>query len=319
MMKKMIMLALSVLFIVVSARAQVKLDNPLSVNLEVKVNGERLTLSAYQQNALFKSVKPGVLTKFHFRWLEKGKLVSQDIETAPRSHWALTSVELVTGQAIVETQELNTSYSQVSPEANEPGVGRVNFIKNVDSEISKFHLTIENNTSKDLIFIGDVFNGVALQPTNKAMSKTLVQPGLMEVTVLCQVSDSANTITSDQVTAFSQQALAFMVVGEDQIIHIQDDDLLDPTSMTDQKIRFENVGNVVLYPSSDNGRLKALRPHQRSKVIKIKDLKDLSWYYHDPGNNMKRVAIFEIVLGQTPIIKIRPMSNVYGAAKSKER
>ena len=321
-MKKIIVMALSVLFIVTAVQAQVTVDNPLDAKLEMNVNGQKLMLDPLQKDVMVRFIKPDRVTSFSFRWMINGKVKSQQIaKKISGSHWAISKNELMTGQPDVQVVVFSNSNAQNSDfNTSEPGIGRVNFIKNVNAKISKFYLTIKNNTSKDLIFIGNIFNGVALRPFDDAKSLGLVQPGLIEIAVLYQIADTSgmNSVApSGQATAFSQQALSYMVVNQDQVIYISDRDLLNPASMTDQKIRFKNVGNVILYPSSDNKKLKALKPGQKSGVVRIQDLNDLAWYYNDPKTNMRRVAIFEIILGRTPIIEVRPMSNVYGAAKSQ--
>ncbi len=323
-MKKLTIVALGVLFIVVSAHAQIKIDNPLDVNLEVTANRKTLTLNPLQKDVILRFVRPNGTTSFSFRWMFNGRVKSQTItKQISGNHWSIGQNELMTGQPTIELGNNNLSNVTVltsNSGANELGVGKVNFIKNVNAKIPKFNLTIENNTGKDLIFIGDVFNGIALMPFDKVVSVGLVQPGLIEIAVLYKITDTIgmdSIVSSEQATAFSQQALSYMVVNGDQVIHIRDKDLLNPASMTDQKIRFKNVGNVILYPSSGNKKLKALRPRQKSRVVRIQDLSDLAWYYNDPKTNMRRVAIFEIILGRTSIIEVRPMSNVYGAAKSQ--
>jgi hypothetical protein len=258
-------------------------------------------------------VESNATVKVFFRWIVKGKFKSQNItKKINGNYWPISVNELKTGQASnINKDDPKTNTS------NPPGVGKVHFIEKAKAEIPEFKLTVKNNTSKGLIFMGEVFNGFALQPFDSVNSDELVRPGLIEINVLYQISDTNDNVFSGQATAFSQQALSYMIIDESQTIHIENEDLLNPASMTDQKIRFKNVSKVVLYPSSKNKKLTALRPREISKKIKIEDLKDLVWYYNDPKNDMRRVAIFEIILGRTPIIKIKPMPNVYGNAKSQ--
>lgn len=321
-MKKIIVMALSVFFIVMSAQAQVTFDNPLDEKLEIRANGQTKTVGANQTGVMLDFVKPNKETHFYFRWFEQNVLKSSDMMKTTTGHLKLSRNEIMTGNPSTEVSNAGSNTTANSSyRVSEPGTGTVNFITNVKSEIGNFKFTIENHTDKNLIFIGSIFNGVALKPLDEAESIQSVQPGLIELTVLYKISSSGNDdslVSSGQATAFNQQALSYMIVDGAQTIQIMDQDLVDPTSMTNQKVKFRNVSNVSLYPKSNNRKLrKGLRPGQTSGTIQLSELTELAWYYNDIRTGMERIVIFQIVFDRTPIIEIRPMQNVYGTARSR--
>lgn len=207
---------------------------------------------------------------------------------------------------------------QDQSDAYNPEVGQVNIIKNLTSDIPSFNLQLKNEAKSigEILFIGNVFTGVAAKPDgNIITSREKVRPGLIEMAVIYKMTyTSASNISGQQFT-LAQQALGYFVTDPEEVITITDNDFFDfATLASDLPIRFKNVGAPTLYPKSPNKKLKPLRKWRMSKTIKFEDARSTMWYYYDV-NNVQRLAVWEIVPGDKPIIRIKAMEQLYGTAR----
>jgi hypothetical protein len=197
-----------------------------------------------------------------------------------------------------------------------PGVGQVNIVKNLTSNIASFNLRLHNDAKGkgDLLFIGNVFTGLAAQAGDTIVSRELVRPGLVELTVIYKMSYTSFGGVGQSFT-LAQQALVYMVTDSSQVITISDNDFFDFASLAaDIPIRFKNVGGVTLYPKTSDKKLRALRPGKNSRTTKFQLARSTMWYYYD-ANNVQRLAVWELVPGDKPVIQIRAMDHVYGTGR----
>lgn len=215
------------------------------------------------------------------------------------------------------TTEQRTSQSDQG-ENYSPEVGQVNYISNLTADIPSFQLKIKNEAKGvgELLFIGSVFTGVAAPPNGDTIvSRERVRPGLIEMTVIYKMTIMSNNPTEGQQFTLAQQALAFFVTDSEQVITITDNDFFNFSSLAaDLPIRFKNVGSVTLYPKSGNKKLKPLRQNRVSKPVTFESAQSTMWYYYD-AHNVQRLAVWEIVPGDKPLIRIRRMDKLYGTAR----
>lgn len=178
-----------------------------------------------------------------------------------------------------------------------PEVGKVNQIRNVTASIQSFNLKVKNEAKGkgDLIFMGNVFTGVAIPPTGDTItSREKVRPGLVELTALYKMPYAPGGAVSGQQFALAQQAFAFMVTDSNQVITITDNDFFDFSELTGNiKVRFKNVEKPVMLPKSGNKKLRPLRRGRISKAIPLDDVFSTMWYYTDE-NNVDHIAVFRI-------------------------
>lgn len=198
-----------------------------------------------------------------------------------------------------------------------PGVGQVNIIKNLTSDIPSFRLKLHNNAGDkgDLLFIGNIFTGLAAKAGDTIVSREFVRPGLVEFTALYKMTYASSGEITGQSFTLAQQALVYMVTDSSQVITISSNDFFDFASLAeDIPIRFENVGEITLYPKTSDRRLRPVRPGRASKTVKFEVARSAMWYYYDV-NNVQRLAVWEIVPGGKPVIRIRAMEHVYGTGR----
>lgn len=223
-----------------------------------------------------------------------------------------------TSNATTNVSSVTKMQSQSSDDDYSPEVGQVNYINNLTADIPSFHLRLKNEAKSigEILFIGSVFTGVAAPPTGDTIiSREKVRPGLTEMTVIYKMAIMSDGPTSGQQFTLAQQALAFFVTDPEQVITINDNDFFNFSSLAaDLPIRFKNVGSVTLYPKSGNKKLKPLRKGRISKSINFESAQSTMWYYYD-AHNVQRLAVWEIVPGDKPLIRIRRMDKLYGTAR----
>lgn len=198
-----------------------------------------------------------------------------------------------------------------------PGIGQVNIIRGLTSDIPSFRLKLHNNAKDkgDVLFVGDVFTGLAAQAGDTIVSEQFVRPGLIELTVIYKMPYASQGTITGQSFTLAQQALVYMVTDKDQIITISDNDFFDFASLAeDIPIRFKNVGDITLYPKTSSKRLKPLRAGRTSSTIKFESARSTMWYYYD-ADNVQRLAVWELVPGDKPVIRIRAIDNIYGTGR----
>lgn len=339
-MKKLLLFVVVVITTSASAVfAQAKVDNLFRQRVEISLvgSGHKMTAPASTTTGLIRWI-PKERAEYLVKYLENQRYVEKRIWLQP-VNGVLTVPESLTADVVVEKKNDGNQRDAVNRQSNSstaansggdnyrPEVGQVNFIKGISAEIPSFRLPAKNKSNKDILFIGNVFTGSAMKPKGSLLSKEMVRPGLIELTMLYKLSDDSVQVAGQyqDVSApamgghslmFAQQAVGYMVMSATDTIVINDEDFFDIKTLMQKEIRFKNIGNTTMYPRSQNKRLKALKPGRSSKVIRIDQIGDLVWYFYDDKTKVQRLAIFEIAPDRVPIIKVRPMDDqIYGIGR----
>lgn len=337
-MKKLLLFVVLAVIATSAVFAQAKVDNLFRQRVEISLvgSGHKMTAPASATTGVIRWI-PKEKAEYLVKYLENQKYVEKRIWLQP-VNGILTVPESLTADVVTpkkgedQNAKKGSSSAKTNSTANSgsdyrPEVGQVNFIKGISAEIPSFHLPAKNKSNKDILFIGNVFTGSALRPKDSILSKELVRPGLIELTMLYKLSDDSAQVAGQYQDAaapamgghslmFAQQAVGYMVMDAKDTLIIRDDDFFDIKSLMSKEIRFKNIGNTTMYPRSQNKRLKPLKPGRSSKVIRIDQIGDLIWYFYDPKTKVQRLAIFEIAPDRVPIIKVRPMDDqIYGIGR----
>ena len=324
-MKKLFFLFLLGLSIVLASNnlfAQAEVSHGFKQDIEVSTNkgGPVLIKQGEKKNLDFVPISGAV--NFVVKYKSGRRYVDGSIQ---RSIYDGKVFIPASADANVEQPSTTTNVSSVtkiqaqsSDDDYSPEVGEVNYINNLTADIPSFHLRLKNQAKSigEILFIGTVFTGVAAPPTGDTIiSREKVRPGLTEMTVIYKMAIMSDGPTSGQQFTLAQQALAFFVTDPEQVITISDNDFFNFSSLAaDLPIRFKNVDNVTLYPKSGNKKLKPLRKGRVSKSINFESAQSTMWYYYD-AHNVQRLAVWEIVPGDKPLIRIRRMDKLYGTAR----
>ncbi len=337
-MKKLLLFVVLAVIATSTAFAQAKVNNLFRQRIEISLvgSGHKMSAPASSETGVIRWI-PKEKAEYQVRYLENKRYVDKRIWLQP-VNGVLTVPESLTADVVVEKKNDGNQRDVVNGQSNSsaassgndnyrPEVGQVNFIKGISADIPTFKLPAKNASNKDILFIGNVFTGSAMKPKDRILSKEMVRPGLIELTMLYKLSDDSAQVAGQyqDVSApamgghslmFAQQAVGYMVMSATDTIVITDEDFFDIKTLMQKEIRFKNTGNTTMYPRSQNKRLKALKPGRSSKVIRIDQIGDLVWYFYDDKTKVQRLAIFEIAPDRVPIIKVRPMDDqIYGIGR----
>lgn len=189
-----------------------------------------------------------------------------------------------------------TVLSTAGSENYEPSVGKVNQIRSITTNIESFQIKIKNEARSmgPLIFIGEVFTGVAAPPSGDTLvSREKVNPGLIELTVLYKIPYGKDKVIGQQFS-LAQQALAFIVTSPDEVLIIKDEDFFSFADLApNTKVRFKNIGSTTMYAKSANKKLqRPLRKGRMTPPISIEEAYSTMWYYKDK-NNVDRLCTYQ--------------------------
>lgn len=199
--------------------------------------------------------------------------------------------------------EMSTSVpakkAEASTDDNEgysPAVGKVNQIRSITTNIESFQIKVKNEAKSmgPLIFIGDVFTGVAAPPNDDTLvSRERAHPGLIELTVLYKVPYGTGKVIGQQFS-LAQQVLAFIVTSPDEVLVIKDEDFFSFADLApNTEVRFKNVGSTTMYAKSANKKLqRPLRRGRTTPPISIDEAYSTMWYYKDK-NNVDRLCTYQ--------------------------
>jgi len=331
-MKKIMFFSWSLLLAVVYSQAQTEVSHAFKQEIEVSTdNGGPIKIMS-GESATVAFIGNGT-ENFRISYLRNGKKVTRAIQLVVKDNRLVIPAANDADVVVVAAEsngdrKLKATTQQITHNTTpnttpNTGPSNINYIASVKARIPVFQLKLVNMSSKDLLFIGDVFTGVAiaaptmkdgaLVPSDTIISMESVRPGLTEINVIYKkiVTGEAN----GQQFILAQQALAFVVIDSSQVITINDNDFFDFSSLVgNTPIRFKNVGTATLYPKSSNKKLKPLRKGRVSKVVDYNTAQNTTWYYYSQ-NNVQKMGVWELAPGERPIINISAMEKLYNVIK----
>lgn len=311
---------MSLIFVNNEVLAQAAVDHLFQQDIEVSVlDRGGPTLIKKGETRVLSYVPMNGAVNFSVRYETSRRYETQEIQVIV--HNGAVTIPEAPG-ALRKSDPVAAAESRVTPESRQtdgaqPEIGRVNVVRSLTADIPSFPLKLHNNATNkgDVLFIGGIFTGSSAQVGDTIVSREMVQPGLVEITVLYRLRSYRSQEINGQDFVLAQQAIVYMITADpSQVITITNEDFFDFAILAeDLPVRFRNTGSTTLYPKTGDRRLKPLRPGRSSKATKFGSARSTMWYYYD--NGIQRLAIWELVPGDRPTINIRAMDNIYGIGK----
>ncbi|MDD2681322.1 MAG: hypothetical protein PHE20_04505 [Patescibacteria group bacterium] len=284
-MKRIAMLALSVLLITISAQAQVYLTNTFDAALEVGAQGKKTVLNPGQE-ALIHFIDAGSTAKLFCRVEHDGKIKSFKVEKKIEGNKLAIGPSDLTGNDKPQSEIAKTVNEEYAPyEAQVPtGQKQLVNIKNT----SKNRFSVQSNGP---------FKGISLASGDESANIELA-PGLYQFTALVdRDNDSSSTGRN-----FSQAVIKFILVQDQHQVVITENNISEISDdMVKIKVRSSFPHKIVFVGTTLGGRAIKDNSFLRGKADLKIGFNSLSIQFFQQGIKYQADVEFIIAEGERVI------------------